>query len=318
MPINHLGRYKTANAPVVVIDAEHRAALADLGRDRLDASSPARPTLEIHPAVNFTSGHRYIVALRNLKNADKQTPAGARRLPHLPRQPALRRRKGQRNGAPHFEEIFSTLRSRRHRSARACTWPGTSRSPATKTTPAASSRCATTRSRRSATPTSPTASSKGRSPTFDVTETENEPNPGEIARRVKGTFTVPCYLFPSCAPGGTMLLDAERHADRKTASGRPTSTASSRASATTGAGESARPVALRARPVRRRRRGRLGPAAEPLAEPRHRPVRDRRDRHVRIGRPVARSRRLQNLSAFPKLTDRLQQGLLDELYLGPG
>ena len=30
---------------------------------------PRRPTLEIHPAVNFTSGHRYIVALRNLKNA---------------------------------------------------------------------------------------------------------------------------------------------------------------------------------------------------------------------------------------------------------
>ena len=25
---------------------------------------------------------------------------------------------------------------------------------------------------------------------------------------------------------------------------------------------------------------------------------------------------LQNLSAFPKITDRLQQGLLDELYLG--
>ncbi len=25
---------------------------------------------------------------------------------------------------------------------------------------------------------------------------------------------------------------------------------------------------------------------------------------------------LQNLSAFPELTDRLQQGLLDELYLG--
>ncbi len=44
-----------------------------------------------------------------------------------------------------------------------------------------------------------------------MTSVENEPNPGEIARRVKGTFTVPCFLFPSCAPGGTMVLDAEGH-----------------------------------------------------------------------------------------------------------
>ena len=43
---------------------------------------------------------------------------------------------------------------------------------------------------------------EGTSPTFAVTGVENEPNPGQIARRVKGTFVVPCFLFPSCARAG--------------------------------------------------------------------------------------------------------------------
>ena len=54
---------------------------------------------------------------------------------------------------------------------------------------------------------------QGVSPSFQVTNIENEPNPGEIARRVKGTFEVPCFLFPSCEPGGRMMLDARRSTD---------------------------------------------------------------------------------------------------------
>src|SRR5207302_1452662 len=50
---------------------------------------------------------------------------------------------------------------------------------------------------------------EGTSPTFTVTSVENEPNPGEIARRVMGDLVVPCYLFPSCGPGGTMVLSPE-------------------------------------------------------------------------------------------------------------
>src|SRR5205085_5434682 len=50
---------------------------------------------------------------------------------------------------------------------------------------------------------------EGSSPTFSVTSTENEPNPGQIARRVKGDVVVPCFLFPNCAPGGTMVLSPQ-------------------------------------------------------------------------------------------------------------
>src|SRR5207248_700815 len=64
--------------------------------------------VEIHPAVNFTSGHRYIVALRNLINAKKQhlqAPEGFRdyrdNLPSSEEKVNARR--------PHFEELFSKL-----------------------------------------------------------------------------------------------------------------------------------------------------------------------------------------------------------------
>ena len=45
----------------------------------------------IHPAENFASGHRYIVAMRNLKDADGNTLSAPGGLPLLPRRPAVER-----------------------------------------------------------------------------------------------------------------------------------------------------------------------------------------------------------------------------------
>jgi hypothetical protein len=147
-----------------------------------------------------------------------------------------------------------------------------------------------------------------------VTETTNNPNPGEIARRVKGTVVVPCFLFPSCAPGGTMLLNAE---------GKPTQNGVWTAnfdciipvSATTGAGESARPSLYG--------HGLFGSASEVASSP-QRSLSQTHDIVQCATDEIGMSesdipsvvQALQNLSAFPKITDRLQQGLLDELYLG--
>src|SRR5213079_376612 len=69
-PINHLDRYKSKTAPVVVIDA----ATGQRQPIWVEIDSTVKPefaNVEIHPAVNFITGHRYIVALRNLKNAKK-------------------------------------------------------------------------------------------------------------------------------------------------------------------------------------------------------------------------------------------------------
>ena len=155
---------------------------------------------------------------------------------------------------------------------------------------------------------------EGTAPTFVVTEAENEPQPGEIARRVKGTFTVPCFLFPSCAPGGTMLLDAEGHPIEN---GVWTANFDCiiPASATTGAGESARPSLYG--------HGLFGDASEVGSGP-QRSLSQNHDIVQCATDEIGMSEAdvpsaitaLQNLSSFPLLTDRLQQGLLDELYLG--
>src|SRR5207245_3665222 len=153
---------------------------------------------------------------------------------------------------------------------------------------------------------------EGSSPTFTVTSVENET--GEIVRRVKGDLVVPCFLFPSCAPGGTMVLSPE---------GNPLQNGVWSANfdciipavATSGAAESAR-LSLYGH-------GLFGSASEVTSGPQrslsqaHDIVQCATDEigmaETDLGSAVAAS---ENLSQFPKLTDRLQQGLLDELYLG--
>ena len=317
VPINHIGRYREPEQPIVVIDAEHGQALADLGRDRLQRDEPGEHRADDQPGENFASGHRYIVALRNLKTAGGQTipaPAGFRyyrdraALQLARDQPAARR----------TSTGSSRPCTRRASSATTSTWPGTSRSPATTTSPSGRSRCETTPSPRSATHDLADRTVEGTSPQFTVTDVQNftAAQDPQIARRVKGTVTVPCYLAPSCAPGGRFALERRRPADAKRQLGRQLrlhhpALARSRAAPLAGA-----PVALRARPVRRRLRGRIEQPARPRRHLRLRPLRDRRDRHV-AERPRQHGRRSSATSRnFPKLADRLQQGLLDELFLG--
>ncbi len=155
---------------------------------------------------------------------------------------------------------------------------------------------------------------QGVSPGFHVTEVENEPNPGEIARRVKGTFEVPCFLFPSCGTGGRMVLDSE---------GAPVQNGTWTAnfdciiplSVTTGAPEQGRPTLYG--------HGLLGSADEVASGPQRSLSENYKIVHCatdEIG--MAESdvptviAALENVSAFPAIPDRLQQGLLDELFLG--
>ncbi len=310
-PVNAIARYKKADAPVVVIDAstgERWPIWVEID----STVSPAKANLEIHPAVNFRSGDRYIVALRDLTTSHRrhlEAPAGFRiyrdDLPSSEEKVNVRR--------PHFEELFSKLEGAGvSRSSLYLAWDFTVASDENNT-----GRELSMRNRAFAELGDENLANgivEGVSPTFAVTSVENDPNPGEIARRVKGTFTVPCFLFPSCAPGGTMVLDAEGH---------PLENGVWTAnfdciipdSATTGAGESARPSLYG--------HGLFGDASEVASSPQrslsqgHDIVQCATDEigmsESDVGSVIEA---LQNLSAFPKITDRLQQGLLDELYLG--
>ena len=108
VPINHLGQYNRSNAPVVVIDAQTGKRWPIWVEINSVPSNHAYRVLEMHPAVNFTSGHRYIVALRSLKNAARESleaPVGFRyyRDNVASEQEAVNARR------PHFEELFSKL-----------------------------------------------------------------------------------------------------------------------------------------------------------------------------------------------------------------
>ena len=134
-----------------------------------------------------------------------------------------------------------------------------------------------------------------------------------MARRVQGTFTVPCYLTPRLRRPRRHLRSSTPTGSRPaTATGPPTSSASSpaprsppapgrRARRSTGMACSAAPARSTSSPSRHWQR----PTTSVCATD--------RDRLLATSAVFAI---LQNLCNFPKLADRLQQGLLDELFLG--
>jgi hypothetical protein len=311
-PINHIGEYRRKRAPVVVIDAatgKRRPIWVEIDST---ATDPAKAALEIHPAMNFAAGHRYIVALRNLRDAGGnpvEAPAAFRyyrdRVPSKQEQIDERRK--------HFREVFKKLKKAGiRRDDLYLAWDFTVASDLNN-----AGRALSIRDRafgRLGDTDLADLVPQGSSPTFTVTSVEDEPNPGQIARRVKGTVLVPCYLFPTCAPGGTFRLDP---------SGAPLQSGVWPAnfdcivpvSATTGPPGTARPSLYG--------HGLFGAAAEVGSSPQrtlaqaHEIVFCATDE---IGMsqqdiPVAIAA-LQDLSLFPAIPDRLQQGLLDELYLG--
>jgi hypothetical protein len=310
-PINRVGRYATPSAPVVLIDASTGQRWPIWVE--IDSTVKAeKANVEIHPAVNFTSGHRYIVALRDLRNAKKQhlqAPEGFRTY----RDNIASGEEKINERRPHFEEIFATLSTAGiQRSSLYLAWDFTVASDENNTGRELTMR----NSAFSALGENNLADGKveGISPTFTVTSVENEPNPGEIARRVKGEVVVPCFLFPSCGPGGTMALGPEG-APVQNGVWSANFDCIIPASATSGAAESARP-SLYGHGLFGSA-GEVGSGAQRSLSQGHDIVQCATDEigmsESDVPTAVAAT---QNLSLFSRLTDRLQQGLLDELYLG--
>ncbi|HYJ20944.1 MAG TPA: hypothetical protein VEW07_02835 [Solirubrobacterales bacterium] len=311
-PINHIDRYRKGNTPIVVIDAQTGKRWPIWSEIDSTVADPAKAALEIHPAVNFASGHRYIVALRKLKNAAGQrieAPAAFRyyrdRVPS--KQPEINARRG------HFEAIFSRLqRSGIQRKDLYLAWDFTVASDQNNAGRELAMRDAAFAQLGDTNLADGVP--QGTSPSFQVTSVETAPNPGQIARRVKGSFQVPCYLFPSCAPGGTFQLDA---------GGAPIQNGTWTAnfdcivpeSVATGPAGTGRPSLYG--------HGLFGSAGEVGSSPQrslsqnHGIVQCATDE---IGMSQSDlpsvAAALQDLTAFPTIPDRLQQGLLNELYLG--
>ncbi len=218
VPINHLGRYTDKNTPVVVIDAttgKRWPIWVEIDSNSFDPQDENKPdpgetTVLIHPAKNFITKHRYIVAMRNLKNSKGKTiraPEGFRYYrDDLPSSegPINKQRK-------RFDSIFSTLRKAEiKRSNLYLAWDFTVASDSNIAQPLLRMRYDAF-SQLGDTDLADQAVT-GTVPAFTVTSVDNSPDP-ELARRVRGTFTVPCYLTSvsavPCAPGSRFNLGGD-------------------------------------------------------------------------------------------------------------
>nr|BFE81345.1 hypothetical protein GCM10020093_039460 [Planobispora longispora] len=68
-PVTDIGWSLRRDAPIVIVDTRTGERWPYWAELDANAADPARRALIVRPAKNFREGHRYAVALRNLKNA---------------------------------------------------------------------------------------------------------------------------------------------------------------------------------------------------------------------------------------------------------
>jgi len=254
--LDHIADYKRADQPVVVIDAETGErhpiwAELDSNPTTVDPSSEgpgginANPSntgpvnLIIRPAKNFLYGHRYIVAFRNLKDANNQTiesPLGFR----VYRDDLPTKQSVVEDRRPHMNSILNDLSSKANidRSSLYMAWDFTVASRESITGRALKIR--DDAFARLGDTNLADRKIQGDSPDFDILAYcdasntasascgENypgRPSPGQFNpdnpvtspvpnSEEQRTFTgyirdVPCYLSsPGCTPGGTFQFDS--------------------------------------------------------------------------------------------------------------
>lgn len=288
-----------ADAPIVVLDAtsgERHPYWAEL--DAL-VDPGETPLLMVRPSRNFPDGHRIVVGLRGLVDADG-TP-----LAPSPAFVAYRDRLRTADAAfearrPAMERIFADLAAAGvARDELQLAWEFTIASTESLT------------GRMIAMRDDAFAELGDAAPEFTVDTVTENPNEF-VRRRVEGTFTLPLYLTNGGAPGGRLVLDD---------AGRP----QRQAGVFTARYTCNLPPAAETEPARMALYGHglLGSRGE---------VNGRLTRRMSADFNIAYCATdwygmaeedilvavmaLQDMSAFPAMPDRMQQGLLAFLYLG--
>jgi hypothetical protein len=341
VPVTNIAAYADKDQPVVVINADtgHRQPIwAEIdynpidpakGGDVNDPADRAKVNLIIRPAVNFDEGGHYIVALRRLKDAQNRAiqPSAAFRVYRdnlITSQPQVEARR------PHMEALFASLKTAGiQRSSLYLAWDFTVASERNLSERAlairddAFAKLGDTRL--------DDLQVQGSAPTFAV-----DPNgvtnfapcgddgcqSGEddrIAREVSGHFNVPCYLNAPGCPSGSQFLFAPGSSVPTAIPGNQT-VANFQCEIPRSAIDP--PAANPARPSLYGH-GLLGSASEVSAgnlkslANEHNIVLCATDwagfSFGDVGTVLAN---LQDLSLFPALADRMQQGFVNFMYLG--
>ena len=200
VPITRQGAYDNASQAVVLIDAQTGKRQPIWTELDSNASSPETTGLLIHPAKNLTDGHRYIVAMRHLKDAagKKLAPPEGFRIYRdaIPTSvPVIENRR------KHFESLFKTLGGAEiQRKNLYLAWDFTVAS-----TRNISERMLDIRDRGLAALGDTTPGDgirQGHAPTFNITSVTDYPlspvptsgRGVEDIRQIEGTIDVPCYL----------------------------------------------------------------------------------------------------------------------------
>jgi hypothetical protein len=153
--------------------------------------------LMIHPAVNLTDGHRYIVALRHLVTDDGSIaqPSAAFKAYRDGTTPATDSRRA------HMEKVFATLaKAGVARNDLYLAWDFTTASTANVTGRLLAMRDDAFAQLGDTNLTDDVV--EGSAPAFTV-DSVSDLTPSQdskVARRISGHFTVPCYIAPTCEP----------------------------------------------------------------------------------------------------------------------
>jgi hypothetical protein len=318
--LTDMSRSFKPTAPIVVIDAANNKRRMIWVELDSNASDAAHTTLLIHPGKNFTEGHRYIVAMRNLKNengAKLKAPSWFAKLRDNKSLPAAEKSQKSR-----YRSIFKSLQKARiARKSLYEAWDFTVMSRQSL-----SSRMLQIRNNAFSQLGDTNLADRqvqGNAPAFTVDTVTPDPFAG-IAREVTGTFTVPCYLNDiGCASTPTPTNGGGFHYSSTGANALPTQIPGNTATAqydciiptSAGGASPARPSLYG--------HGLLGSPDEIHASN----VRAMASEHNMMfcatywwgmseGDVPYAIAALQDLNKFPPLVDRLQQGVLNTLYLG--
>ena len=220
VPVNNLHRYDDDNQPAVVIDAvtgERQPIFAELDANpnHYTPGNTRDVNLIIRPTRNFEEGHRYIVALRGLRDAQNNPvappmPFRVYRDRLITQDPAIENRRA------HMESLISTLQANGFaRSNLYLTWDFTVASEHSLASRALDIRNDALSQLGDDTPGDGVID--GNAPAFQITDVEDDPAnlPANTLRQVDGLLTdVPCYLNNGdCHPGGTFNFLANGDVD---------------------------------------------------------------------------------------------------------
>ena len=221
VPITNIAKYAEPGQPIVVIDASTLKRQPIWSEIDSAAKNPEDRNLIVRPARNWLEGHRYIVALRNLKNESGETiqpSEGFRDYRDGISQPLNAKFEERR---PHMEEIMGALeRAGIKRGELFLAWDFTVASEKS-----ISARMLSIRNDAFAKLGDTNLADlkvAGKSPQFEVESVKNfsREEDANIGREVKGTVTVPCYLAggANCDPGEQFVI-GENGLPERTAEG---------------------------------------------------------------------------------------------------